>query len=142
VAETYDAFLRDIPGVILPPRPGPGARMSWFVYVIRLADEFQRPERDAVLEELRRQGVACSNYFSPIHLQEYYRERFHYRPGDFPVTEYVSDRTIALPFFNQLTEAQVARVAQALANALNAVRPCPKIARRAAAVYSVNPEEA
>ena len=121
VAATYDHLLAGVPGVILPPRPGPGAEMSWFVYVIRLADEFSRTQRDQVLADLRNQGVACNNYFAPIHLQSFYRDQFHYRPGQFPVTEHVADRTIALPFFNQLTEGQVDRVVNALRRSLNGV---------------------
>jgi perosamine synthetase len=122
VAATYDRLLAGVPGVILPPRPGPEGKMSWFVYVIRLADEFSREQRDQVLAELRSQGVACSNYFAPIHLQSFYREQFGYRPGQFPVTEHVSDRTIALPFFNQLTESQVDQVVNALRRALYSAR--------------------
>jgi perosamine synthetase len=128
VGVTYDHLLADVPGVILPPRPcpegrrGPQGTMSWFVYVIRLADEFSREQRDQVLTGLRSQGVACSNYFAPIHLQSFYREQFGYRPGQFPVTEHVSDRTIALPFFTQLRESQVDRVVTALRRALHSAR--------------------
>jgi perosamine synthetase len=119
VAETYNNHLSRIPGVILPPQPAAGVEMSWFVYVVRLADEFTREDRDQVLELLRQQGVACNNYFAPIHLQTFYQEQFGYRRGDFPITEHVADRTIALPFFNHLTEAQVEQVAGALSRSLN-----------------------
>lgn len=121
VAERYNHALAGIPGVILPPQPASGMEMSWFVYVIRLADEFTREDRDHVLELLRQQGVACNNYFAPIHLQQFYQEQYGYRRGDFPVTEHVADRTIALPFFNHLSEAQVAQVAGALARSLNSL---------------------
>jgi perosamine synthetase len=125
VAGMYNQLLSRIPGVILPPCPAAGMEMSWFVYVIRLADEFTREDRDRVLELLRKEGVACNNYFAPIHLQEFYREQFHYRRGDFPVTEHVADRTIALPFFNHLTESQVEEVAGALSRSLNQLRRGP-----------------
>jgi perosamine synthetase len=121
VAERYNHALAGIPGVILPPQTASGMEMSWFVYVIRLADEFTREDRDHVLELLRQQGVACNNYFAPIHLQQFYQEQYGYRRGDFPVTEHVADRTIALPFFNHLSEAQVAQVAGALARSLNSL---------------------
>ncbi len=118
VAEVYNALLERIPGVILPPQGPAGAEMSWFVYVIRLADEFTREDRDRVLHCLRAAGIGCNNYFAPIHLQSFYREQFSYRRGDFPVTEHVADRTIALPFFNQLTEAQAELVARTLARVI------------------------
>lgn len=101
--------------------------MSWFVYVIRLADEFSREDRDRVLQLLRQEGVACNNYFAPIHLQDFYRQQFGYRRGDFPVTEHVADRTIALPFFNHLREQQVYEVAGALSRALNELAPAAAV---------------
>ncbi|UCE59085.1 MAG: DegT/DnrJ/EryC1/StrS family aminotransferase, partial [Phycisphaerales bacterium] len=52
----------------------------------------------------------CSNYFAPIHLQPFYVERFGYKPGDFPVCEELSARTIALPFHHELTEEDVETV--------------------------------
>jgi hypothetical protein len=110
----YAAALSHIGGIILPPSESPGQTISWFVYVIRLADEFTQEHRDTVLEGLRESGIGCSNYFSPIHLQPFYRQMFGFRPGDFPVTEQVSARTIALPFFNSLSETQIEYVAGAL----------------------------
>jgi perosamine synthetase len=117
VAETYHRALASVPAVIAPlPQPG----MSWFVYVVRLEDEFTREHRDQVLESLRSDGIGCNRYFSPIHLQPYYRERFGFRRGDFPVTEHVADRTIALPFFNNLTRDQIEVVTSSLSRAIGA----------------------
>lgn len=122
VAGFYSEVLSSIPEVVLPPEPRKGSEMSWFVYVIRLQDEFGRDDRDAVMKFLRNKGVGCSNYFAPIHLQKFYRERFGFREGQFPITEHVSDRTIALPFFNSLTAEQVETVAGVLQQALRSVR--------------------
>jgi len=83
--------------------------------VLALAPRFGRTERDALLEHLRTRGIGCRNYFSPIHLQPFYRERFGLREGMFPVPESVAARTIALPFFNRLGEGEVLRVRDALA---------------------------
>ena len=85
-----------------------------FVMVVRLSDDYTQADRDRILEQLRQRGIGCNNYFSPIHLQPFYRERFGFKPGDFPLTEALAARTIALPFFNALTEAQVERVVQTL----------------------------
>ncbi len=130
-AARYDQHLERVPGVILPPRPSGDATMSWFVYVIRLEDQFGREDRDQVLAALRSEGIGCNNYFAPIHLQKFYQDQFGYRRGDFPITEHVADRTIALPFFNQLSEAQVRTVAAALTKAIN---QCHRGALRPAAV--------
>ncbi|HUU98385.1 MAG TPA: DegT/DnrJ/EryC1/StrS family aminotransferase, partial [Phycisphaerae bacterium] len=84
--------------------------ISWFVYVVRLRKGFTREQRDRILGGLRARGIGCSDYFTPIHLQPFYVEQFGYKPGDFPVTEALSARTIALPFHTRLSEAEVDRV--------------------------------
>ncbi len=95
--------------------------LSWFVFVVRLNDLFDPGDRDAVIRHLRAEGVGCNNYFPPIHLQPFYRERFGFKPGDFPVTEYVSARTLALPFFGQMTSGEVDRACDALEASLERV---------------------
>jgi perosamine synthetase len=121
VASLYSEILRECSQIILPPPPGPGVEISWFVYVVRLRDEFSRQQRDCVLEGLRRRGIACSNYFAPIHLQRFYRDSFGYGEGCFPVTEKVAQRTIALPFFNQLPESTVEHICTNLHSVLDSV---------------------
>jgi perosamine synthetase len=116
VAETYRQALASVPAVI-PPRPEAG--MSWFVYVVRLQDEFTRAHRDRIMESLRSEGIGCNCYFAPIHLQSYFREKFGFRRGDFPVTEHVADRTIALPFFNKLSNDQIESVTSSLSRAID-----------------------
>jgi len=109
VASEYEAALAPIPDVITP-RAQPDVRMSWFVYVVRLPERFSRTDRDDVLAALREKGIDCRAYFSPIHLQPYIRQELDTRPGQFPVTESVGDRAIALPFFPAMTENDVERV--------------------------------
>jgi perosamine synthetase len=92
--------------------------MSWFVFVVRLSDEYDQADRDRILNELTARGIGCSNYFAPIHLQLFYVERFGYRPGDFPVCEAVAARTVALPFHHELTEEDVDRVCRELRSVL------------------------
>jgi perosamine synthetase len=89
----------------------PGTEVDWFVYVVRLAE---RIDRDRMIGQLDALGVPGRPYFSPIHLQPYYRERFGFRPGDFPVTERVAASTLAIPFSSRLTDAQVDQVCEAL----------------------------
>jgi perosamine synthetase len=115
VVDLYGRHLGGIEELVLPPPAAPGQRISWFVYVVALSPKHGRADRDALLEHLRARGIGCRNYFSPIHLQPFYRERFGLREGMFPVTESVAARTVALPFFNRLGEAEVLRVRDALA---------------------------
>lgn len=106
VARMYNTKLKDWPEVKIPFSTLKVKR-SWFVYMISLEDSYSKDNRDKILRELRKRGIGCSNYFQPIHLQPFYMEMFGFRKGDFPVTEHVSERTIALPFYSKLTEPEV-----------------------------------
>jgi perosamine synthetase len=121
VADLYGRRLQGIEDVILPSPAREGC-LSWFVYVVRLCDRYSRAERDRVLQGLRDAGIGCGNYFPPIHLQPFYAERFGYRTGDFPVTERIGTRTIALPFFNALTTSQVDEVVDCLERQIRLVQ--------------------
>jgi perosamine synthetase len=114
VARWYDDALRDVPGIITPKLDDPGVTVSWFVYVITLRPEFTGLQRNHLLEQLKARGIGCNNYFTPIHLQPFYRQAFGYKRGDFPITESVAERTIALPFFTQMSEPQVGYVRDSL----------------------------
>jgi perosamine synthetase len=118
VADVYTRLLEGVDGVEAPHIAPETTRMSWFVYVVRLADTFSREDRDEVLQSLRRHGIGATNYFPPIHLQPFYRERFNFREGDFPITERVAERTIALPFHNNVTVAECEAVIERLRTAL------------------------
>lgn len=88
--------------------------MSWFVFVIRLAGTYTREERDRIIAGMLRHEVGAKDYFPCIHLQPFYRESFGFAPGDFPTSESVSGRTIALPFYNNMTEEDVDYVCRTL----------------------------
>jgi perosamine synthetase len=90
-------------------------RVSRFVYVVTLAPGF---DRDGVIRRLEAQGVPARAYFSPVHLQPYLRDRLGGRDLALPVTEDLARRTLALPFHNNLTEAEVERVVAALRRAV------------------------
>jgi perosamine synthetase len=113
VAQLYMTRLMANRFLILPTLQD-DTHMSWFVFVVRLNDLFEPGDRDAIMAELRAEGIGCNNYFPPIHLQPYMAEQFGFRPGQFPITEYVSARTLALPFFGGMTSAQVDRVCDTL----------------------------
>lgn len=119
VARRYDALLADVPGLVLPPLELAGSRISWFVYVVRLSDQFSREQRDAVVRMLQGRGISCGRYFAPIHHQSAYADMP--QRSSLPVTEAVSGRTIALPFFTRLDEARQRCVAKALTEALRSL---------------------
>jgi dTDP-4-amino-4,6-dideoxygalactose transaminase len=111
VAGWYNERLKDLAGVQIPHIASTTTRMSWFVYVIRLSPEI---DRNRVMAALEKRGIPSRPYFTPIHLQPFYRERFGYQKGDFPVTESVARSTLALPFSGVMTEEQVDCVCEAL----------------------------
>lgn len=113
VAHAYMRRLMTNRFLILPTLQD-DTRMSWFVFVVRLNDLFEPGDRDEVIRQLRAEGIGCNNYFPPIHLQPYMVEKFGYKAGDFPLCEHVSNRTVALPFFTQMTMEQVERVCDVL----------------------------
>jgi perosamine synthetase len=115
VAELYAARLSEIPLVEAPHLVPSTTRVSWFVYVIRLP---QGLDRAALAQRLQARGVPVRPYFLPIHLQPYMVERFGYRKGDFPITEDLGERGLALPFSSVMTESQVDYVCQALRDCL------------------------
>jgi perosamine synthetase len=121
VACNYSERLKDVEELILPHFEE-NKKISWFVYVVRLQDKYTREDRDRILEKLKEKGIGCSNYFSPIHLQPFYRKIFGYKEGDFQVTEKVSERTIALPFFNNLKEEEIDYVCENLIKIIKEIK--------------------
>jgi dTDP-4-amino-4,6-dideoxygalactose transaminase len=115
VAGWYDDRLAHVEGVTTPRLAPWTTRMSWFVYVVRLAS---REERGRVIRELEARDIPSRPYFPPIHLQRVYRERFGFAPGSFPVAEAAGDTCLALPFFGTMSESQVDEVCGALADVL------------------------
>ncbi len=111
VAALYSESLAGLEGLELPCPDAGGDRRSWFVYVVQLPPEV---DRDAAVTALRERGVGSKPYLPAIHLMSLYRERFGHREGEFPVCEDVARRSLALPFFPQLTEGEVARVVEAV----------------------------
>lgn len=120
VAGLYDAHLRGNPDLILPDLHVPEGRISWFVYVVRVSERFHLQDRDAVIQNLSKQGIGCGRYFAPIHLQPAYRDLP--QPIDpLPVTEQVGQRSIALPFFNKISPAEVEHVCLRLQDAVRLI---------------------
>jgi len=111
VAGMYGEKLAEVEEVQVPFIAPYISRMSWFVYVIKLERGI---DRNGVIKYLNDEGVQCKPYFTPIHLQPFYRKMFGYKEGDFPITEDVAGRTIALPFFNNLKEEQIDYVVEKL----------------------------
>lgn len=117
IARWYDeALTRALGDRVEIPRTGPGNTHTYFVYVIRTAARGRR--RDDLIAALARLGVQTKPYVPSIHLFSFYRKRFGFRPGRFPVSEDISARSLALPFHVSLTKRDVHAIVSRLADAL------------------------
>jgi perosamine synthetase len=110
-ADRYREALSGIEELQLPCPDNGGERRGWFVFVVQLP---RRCDRDAVVRALGAEGIQSKPYLPAIHLMSFYRERFGHREGEFPVCEDVAARSVALPFFPQITPGQIERVAERL----------------------------
>ena len=120
VARMYGTLLAEEGRIAAPAEPA-DARMSWFVYVIRLNDRYTITQRNALIQKMLARGIQVSNYFPPAHLQPFMVEKFGYKEGDFPITDKVCQRTMALPFHNNLTMDEAKLVCGELKAALDEI---------------------
>lgn len=111
VANMYNEELKDLTGVNIPYIHEDVSRMSWFVYVIQIDNTI---DRNKVMEYLKNNGIGCRPYFTPIHIQPYMVEMFGYKEEDYPITADIGRRSIALPFFNDLSLEEIKYVASKL----------------------------
>ncbi len=115
VAQMYNERLPYIPGVCIPYLADTTTRTSWFVYVIRLASHIDRQQ---VMADLEQQGIPSRPYFSCIHLQPFYQKKYGFKSGDFKVAEDIARSTLALPFYGNMSEVEVAYVCEGLQSAM------------------------
>jgi dTDP-4-amino-4,6-dideoxygalactose transaminase len=104
VAGWYESRLSEIAGIETPFIESFTTKSSWFVYVIRFDKNINR---DEIAKRLDARGIPVRPYFLPIHLQPYMAEKFGYKEGDFPVTEDLGRRGLAIPFSGVMTEEEV-----------------------------------
>lgn len=106
VAKNYIQKLNIIDGLEVPFVKKEN-KLSWFVFAVKLSEKFSGKKRDKIIQEMSKRGIQCGNYFQAIHLQPFYKKEFGFKEGDFSVAENISKRTLALPFFNNLTKKEV-----------------------------------
>ncbi len=116
-AGLYRDALAEIDALELPCPDSGGDRRGWFVFVVQVP---RGVDRDETVRALAAVGIQSKPYLPAIHLMSFYRDRFGHREGEFPVCEDVAARSLALPFFPEITEGQITRVAQELAAVLAA----------------------
>jgi dTDP-4-amino-4,6-dideoxygalactose transaminase len=116
IAALYDAALADLP-IIPPPHAVGGDVHSWHLYVIQLADDAGVP-RDVFIERMYAQSIGCSVHYIPLHLHPYWRDTYNLAPDMFPVSQRIYERTVSIPLYSRMTDADVERVVTAVKKAL------------------------
>lgn len=116
LASLYDQHLSSLP-VIRPPHAASGDLHAWHLYVIRLSDDAS-VSRDVFIDRMYEQGVGCSVHYIPLHLHPYWRDAYSLTPEMFPASQAIYDRTVSLPLYTRMSEADVDRVVSAVTRAL------------------------
>lgn len=117
IAALYDEAMEDLP-IIRPPHAANGDVHAWHLYVTQLANDVG-VTRDVFIERLFQQGVGCSVHYIPLHLQPYWRQTYQLTPDMFPVSQRIYERTVSLPLYTRMTDADVYRVVDAIKVALS-----------------------
>jgi len=113
VARRYTQKLSACPLLQTPPADLPFRKISWFAYVVRLREDLRGISRDCIVQAMAARGIGCGRYFAPVHLQPAYANEPH-RCAGLSVTEAIAPRTVALPFFNALSEHEIGEVCETL----------------------------
>ncbi len=113
VVGAYNKAFRDFPELELPEERQE-VQSAWHLYVLRLNLDRLTVDRAHFIEELKQRQIGTSVHFIPIHLHPYYRDKYHYRPEDFPVAYENYNRILSLPLHPRLSDKDVERVIRAV----------------------------
>ena len=113
VKERLDAGLRDIPEIALPAERV-WARHAYHLYPIIVRTEMLRADRDTIMNAIQAENVGVGVHFRAVHLHPFYADTFGFRRGTFPNAEYYSDRTVSLPLYPRMTDADADDVVAAV----------------------------
>ena len=113
IAAQYATAFREVPGVIAPS-VRTEANPAWHLYPIRLDLEKLTEDRSQIFRALRAENIGVNVQCIPVHLHSYYRDRFGFHCGEFPVAEDAYSRLISLPMFHSMTSQDVQDVIAAV----------------------------
>jgi perosamine synthetase len=113
IAERYSAAFREIPELVMPA-VREEANPAWHLYPIRLDGVRLKADRAQVFRALRAENIGVNVHYIPVHRHPYYRERFGYQGGEYPVAEDAYERLISLPMFHGMSDQDVEDVIRAV----------------------------
>jgi len=112
----YQKHIRSFEGIKDPYLSPDATEVHWMLYVVHLGKRFTRSSRDAIVDDLRTSGIEAAAYSVPLHTQRAYVDQ-GYRRGDFPTTERIADRAVALPLHRNISEEQIAFIVSTMKDA-------------------------
>ena len=124
LAKTYSTRLREssVSDLVEIPEDAPDGSHAWHLYVLRMHMDHLKVDRGRVIDELKQKGIGTSVHFIPLHLHPYYRRRWGYAPGDFPVAAEEYERVVSLPLWPGMSVTDIERVTNALEAVLESLR--------------------
>jgi UDP-4-amino-4,6-dideoxy-N-acetyl-beta-L-altrosamine transaminase len=121
IAAKYNQALRHLDGIVVPVVQE-GVKPAWHLYPVRLNLDRLLASRAEIFQALRAENIGVNVHYIPVHLHPYYRDRFGYNPGDYPVSESAYERLISLPMFHGMTDRDVDDVVRALEKVMDFYR--------------------
>ncbi len=115
ISDAYRAAFAGDPRMDLPPCAPPGDRHAWHLFVVRL----RGVARDRFVAAMTARGIGTSVHFIPLHLHPYWRGRYGWQPGDFPAAHASYVRSVSLPIYSRMSDADVDRVVSAVRDSLD-----------------------
>ena len=113
IANRYNETFENMPEIILPTVKK-HVRHAWHLYPIQINTDLLRIDRSEFIEALKAENVGTSVHFIPVHLHPYYRDRFGFKKGDFPIAEQVYEHEISLPIYPKMTDTDLEDVISAV----------------------------
>jgi perosamine synthetase len=118
IAARYTAAFRNLQGVVVPS-VRPNVNPAWHLYPVRVNPAHLNSDRAHVFRALRAENIGVNVHYIPVHLHPYYRERFGYQGGEYPVAEAAYQQLISLPMFHSMTDQDIQDVIAALTKVMN-----------------------
>jgi len=118
LAALYEALLEPLNPRVEPLRPRQHVKHAHHLYTVLLKDV----DRDSLAYQMEERGISVGLHYRPVHLEPFYREKYGHKLGDFPVAEEMGKRLLSLPFWPEMTETEVRRVARTLGEVITELR--------------------
>jgi len=114
----YNQAFKNVKEIITPKERN-YVKSAWHIYVVQLRLEKLKTDRKEIFERLRGEGIGVQVHYIPLHLQPFYKKKFCYKPGDFPIAEKYYQRAITLPLFPKMTDKKVNKVIKVVKETIN-----------------------